>query len=65
MPPASPILSAIATSQEAMAEALTDYDAAVFGSDVPAEVKDRVNQDRAYSSPIWYSPTQRSEKAPE
>ena len=43
----------------------TDYDAAVFGSDVPAEVKDRVNQDRAYSSPIWYSPTQRSEKAPE
>ena len=37
----------------------TDYDAAVFGSDVPSEVKDRVNQDRAYSSPIWYSPTQR------
>ena len=36
----------------------TDYDAAVFGSEVPEEVAHRVNQDRAYSSPIWYSPSQ-------
>ena len=34
----------------------TDYDAAVFGSELPAEAKARVNQERAYSSPIWYQP---------
>lgn len=31
------------------------YDAAVFGSDVPDGV-DRVTQERAYTSPVWYSP---------
>jgi Protein of unknown function (DUF3604) len=35
----------------------TDYDAAVFDTTVPEEVADLVNQERAYSSPIWYAPT--------
>jgi len=34
----------------------TDYDAAVFGTEVPEGARDKVNQDRAYSSPIWYAP---------
>ena len=34
----------------------SDYDAAVFGAELPAEAKEIVNQDRAYSSPIWYTP---------
>jgi hypothetical protein len=34
----------------------SDYDAAVFGVDTPDEVRTLVNQDRAYSSPIWYAP---------
>ena len=34
----------------------TDYDAAVFGGAVPAQVSEWVNQERAYSSPIWYTP---------
>jgi hypothetical protein len=32
----------------------TDYDRQTFGGTVPEEVRDIVNQDRAYSSPIWY-----------
>ncbi len=35
----------------------TDYDAAAFGSTVPEEAARLVNQERAYSSPIWYTPT--------
>jgi len=31
------------------------YDASVFGSEVPDGV-DRVTQERAYTSPVWYSP---------
>lgn len=34
----------------------TDYDAKVFGGDVPEEAAAIVNQERAYSSPIWYTP---------
>ena len=34
----------------------TEYDAAVFGTEVPDEAADVINQDRAYSSPIWYTP---------
>jgi len=34
----------------------TDYDAAVFGGAVPSQVSEWVNQERAYSSPIWYTP---------
>lgn len=34
----------------------TDYDARTFGGEVPKEVRAIVNQDRAYSSPIWYKP---------
>jgi hypothetical protein len=34
----------------------TDYDAKVFGGDVPEDVATWVNQERAYSSPIWYAP---------
>lgn len=34
----------------------SDYDAAVFGAELPEEARAAVNQDRAYSSPIWYSP---------
>ncbi len=34
----------------------SDYDATVFGVDKPEEVRDLVHQDRAYSSPIWYTP---------
>lgn len=34
----------------------TDYDAAAFGSEVPKEVRGILHQDRAYSSPIWYTP---------
>ena len=34
----------------------TDHDAATFGNEVPAEAREIVNQERAYSSPIWYTP---------
>jgi hypothetical protein len=34
----------------------TDYDAKVFGDEVPEDVATWVNQERAYSSPIWYAP---------
>ena len=34
----------------------TDYDAAAFGIEVPEAVRGAVNQERAYSSPIWYTP---------
>lgn len=34
----------------------TDYDAKAFGGTVPEEVAEIVNQDRAYSSPIWFEP---------
>lgn len=34
----------------------TDYDARVFGGQVPEAVAEIVNQERAYSSPIWYEP---------
>ena len=34
----------------------TDYDAAVLGAEVPEEARALVNQDRAYSSPVWYTP---------
>jgi len=34
----------------------SDYDAAVFGAELPEEARALVNQDRAYSSPIWYTP---------
>jgi len=34
----------------------TDYDAKVFGVEVPEDVATWVNQERAYSSPIWYAP---------
>jgi hypothetical protein len=34
----------------------TDYDAAVFGTSLSDESSRLVNQDRAYSSPIWYAP---------
>jgi hypothetical protein len=34
----------------------TDYDAAIFGTNVPDAAQKIVNQDRAYSSPIWYLP---------
>jgi hypothetical protein len=34
----------------------TDYDAAAFGTDAPGGASKKVNQDRAYSSPIWYVP---------
>ncbi len=33
----------------------TAYDAKYFGIDVPAEVE-MVHQERAYTSPIWYTP---------
>ena len=33
----------------------TTYDAAYFGVELPDEVP-RVQQDRAYTSPIWYTP---------
>jgi hypothetical protein len=36
----------------------TDYDAKVFGGSVPDEARSIVNQERAYSSPIWYQPSQ-------
>jgi hypothetical protein len=35
----------------------TDYDAAAFGTEVPEAARNIVNQERAYSSPIWYTPT--------
>ncbi len=34
----------------------TAYDAKYFGLDVPDDVK-MVHQERAYTSPIWYTPT--------
>ena len=34
----------------------TDYDAAVFGTSLSDESSRLINQDRAYSSPIWYAP---------
>ena len=34
----------------------TDYDARVFGVEVPEDARSLVNQERAYSSPIWYTP---------
>ncbi len=34
----------------------TDYDAATFGGQVPDRAARIVNQERAYSSPIWYQP---------
>ena len=34
----------------------SDYDAAVFGTETPKEVRGLMNQERAYSSPIWYTP---------
>ena len=41
----------------------TDYDAARFGTTVPEAARDLLNQDRAYSSPIWYDPA--TQNAPE
>ncbi len=41
----------------------TDYDAAAFGSSVPEATKAWINQDRAYSSPIWYTPQQVAQPA--
>ena len=37
----------------------TDHDAARFGGEAPDAVAGIVNQERAYSSPIWYTPTNR------
>jgi hypothetical protein len=34
----------------------TDYDAERLGGEIPARARDSVNQERAYSSPIWYTP---------
>jgi hypothetical protein len=34
----------------------TDYDAKAFGGTVPIEASNIINQDRAYSSPIWFDP---------
>ncbi len=34
----------------------TDYDARVFGVEAPEGARKLVNQERAYSSPIWYTP---------
>jgi hypothetical protein len=33
----------------------TTIDAKVYGSDVP-DVAERITQERAYTSPVWYSP---------
>jgi hypothetical protein len=37
----------------------TDYDGAVFGAEIPEQARELVNQERAYSSPIWYTPAER------
>ena len=34
----------------------TDIDAVRLGADIPEQVREIENQDRAYSSPIWYTP---------
>ena len=31
-------------------------DGETFGAEVPEEARALVNQDRAYSSPVWYTP---------